>query len=359
MLLKGYKFREGFLVMLGLDILKENTEYFGLDIGTSSIKAVQLKRAFGKFELISFGSAPMPEGISQSDSDIDKKRVAEEVKKLVHSMHLVTKNVIVSLPGDAIFTTVINIPKMPAPELKKAVQYQAEQNIPLKISEVKIDWQVIAEVPAKNELMIMIIAASQAKTQKMMDICEEADLELAAVEINAIATSRSLQTSEPLYMIVDIGTYVSELTVVRNGIASVIRSIPVGGQVITRAIAQGLGMEEDQAEQFKIKFGILQDKMEGQLYKASKSILNNLKEEIDRSMKYYSSQFNENIPLIKLTGGGSKTLGIQNFLTEGLGVNVVYGNPWSMIVHKPDITNQLNANAFDFSVAVGLAMRGF
>lgn len=345
--------------MLGLDILKENTEYFGLDIGTSSIKAVQLKKAFGKFELVSFGSAPMPEGVVTSDSEIDKKRVAEEVKKLVHSMHLVTKNVIVSLPGDAIFTTIINMPKMPPQELKKAVQYQAEQNIPLKITEVKIDWQIIGEVPTKNEVMVMIIAASQMKTQKMMDICEEADLELAAVEVNAIAAARSLQTTDPLYMIVDIGTFVSEITVVRSGVASLIRSIPVGGQVITRAIAQGLGMEEEQAEQFKLKFGVAEDKMEGQIYKASKAILNNLKEEIDRSMKYYSSQFGENIPLIKLTGGGSKTLGIQAFLAEGLGVNVVYGNPWGMINHKPDITNQLNANAFDFAVAAGLAMRGF
>lgn len=346
-------------MVLGLDLLKENTDYFGLDVGTTALKVVQLKKAFGKYELVSFGSAPVPDGLSQSDSSIDKKRMAEEIKKLIHSMHLVTKNVMVSLPGSAVFTTVITLPKMPLAELKKAINYQAEQNIPLKISDVKIDWQIIGEVPSKNEVLVMIIAAPIAKTQKMTDLCEEAGLELSAVEINAIAAARSLQTSEPLYMIVDIGTYLSEITVVKNGIASLIRSIPVGGQVITRAIAQSLGMEEAQAEQFKVKFGIEQDKMEGQLYKASKSILHNLKEEIDRSMKYYSEQFGENVSLIKLTGGGSRTLGIQSFLSESLGVNVVYGNPWGIVAHKPDITNQLNSNAADFSVAVGLAMRGF
>lgn len=344
--------------MLGLDLLKENIDYFGLDIGTNSLKCAQLKKSFGKYELVSFGSAPVPEGASQSDSDIDKKKVAEEIKKLAHSMHLMTKNVIVSLPGSAVFTTVINVPKMPLAELKKAVGYQAEQNIPLKISEVKIDWQVIGEVPAKNEVMVMIIAAPMAKTQKMMDICELAGLELSAVETNAVAAARALQTNEPLYMIADIGTFMTELTVVRSGIVSLTRTIPVGGQVITRAIAQGLGMEEEQAEQFKRKFGIEQDKMEGQLFKASKSVLNNLKEEVDRSMKYYSEQFGDNIGILKLTGGGARTLGLQQFLTEGLGVNVAYGNPWALVVHKPDITNQLQGNAPDFAIAVGLAMRG-
>lgn len=345
--------------MLGIELLKENTDYFGLDIGTSVIKIVQIRKAFGKNELVSFGSAPVPEGMTQSDSDIDKKKIAEEIKKLVHSMHLVTKNVIVSLPGSSVFTTVIKLPKMPVPELKKAIGYQAEQNIPLKVSEVKIDWQIIGEVQATNEILVMIIAAPQTKTQKMMDITEMAGLELAAVEINAIAAARSLQTSEPLYMIADIGMFQTEITVVRNGVVSLTRTIPVGGQVITRAIAQGLGMEEAQAEQFKIKFGIEKDKMEGQLYKAAKSVLENLKEEIDRSMKYYLDQFGENISILKLTGGGARTLGIQSFLSEGLGVNVVYGNSWGMVVHKPDITNQLNQNSTDFAVAVGLAMRGF
>lgn len=345
-------------MVFGLDRIKENIDFFGLDVGTADIKIVQLKKSFGKYELVAFGGVPIPDGLSQSDSDLDKKKIAEEIKKLVHSMHLVTKNVIVSLQGSSVFTTVINFPKMPLSELKKAVSYQAEQNIPLKISDVKIDWQVIGEVAAKNELLVMIIAAPKAKTQKMVDLCEEAGLELNALEINAIAVARSLQENESVCMIVDIGTYLTEITIVKNGLVALTRSIPIGGQVITRAIAQSLGMEEEQAEQFKRKFGIVKDKMEGQIYKASKSVLNNMKEEIDRSMKYYLDQFGEKVSIIKLTGGGSRTLGIQQFIAENLGVNVVYGNPWATVANKPDVTNQLNANAVDFAVAVGLAMRG-
>ncbi len=343
---------------LGLKILKENTDYFGLDIGTSSIKVVQLRKSFGKQELISFGSVPVPEGVTQSDSAVDIKKLGKIVKDLVHSMHLVTKNAIVSLPGNSIFTTVVKMPKMPMAEIRKAVSYQAEQNVPLKISDVKIDWQIIGQAPDTGEISVMIIAAPIQKTQKMADIVEEAGLELDAIEIDAIATARALHANEPLYMIVDIGMFMTELSVVQNGVLTLTRTVPVGGQVITRAIAQNLGMELDQAEQFKIKFGIDQDKMEGKIFKAAKPVLNNLTEEIERSMKYYQDQYNQNISLIKITGGSSRLIGMQGFLSENLGVNVVYGNPWGMVVHKPDITNQLNQNATEFAVAVGLAMRG-
>lgn len=345
-------------MVFGLDKVKENTHYFGLDIGTSSIKIVQLKKSFGKFELVSFGSAPVDEEVSQSDSTIDKQKMSELIKNLVHSMHLFTKNVVVSLPGSVVFTTVIKLPKMPMSEMKKAVSYQAEQNIPLKIEDVRVDWQVIGETPGKSEVSVMIIAAPIIKTQKLADIVEGAGLELEAVEINALAAARSLQTNEALHMIVDIGTYTTEVTVVQNGVVTLTRSIPVGGQVITRAIAQDLSIEKDQAEQFKRKFGVDKDKMEGKIFKAAKPVLKNLVEEIERSMKYYSETFNQNITSIKLTGGSSKMLGIQKYISEELGTGVVYGNPWGMVVHKPDVTNQLQQNAPDFAVAVGLAMRG-
>ena len=342
----------------GLNILKENTDYFGIDIGTSAVKIVQLKKSFGKYELISFGSAPVPEGLAQSDSTVDIKKLGRIIKELVHSMHLITKNVIVSLPGSAIFTTVVKIPKMPMSEVKKAISYQAEQNVPLKISEIKIDWQVIGQSPDTGEISVMIIAAPIQKTQKMANVVEEAGLDLDAIEINAIAVARALHTNEPLYMIVDIGTFMTELSVVQNGVLTLTRTIPVGGQVITRAIAQNLGMETTQAEQFKTKFGIDKDKMEGKIFKAARSILNNLTEEIERSTKYYQDQYSQNVTLLKMTGGCSKLLGIQDFLSDNLGINVVYGNPWASVVHKPDITNQLNQNAADYAVAVGLAMRG-
>jgi len=341
-----------------LDKLKENIDYFGIDIGSSSLKIVQLKKSFGKYELIAFGSAPLEKGIAQSDSALDQKKVSGEIKKLAHSMHLVTKNAVVSLPGSTIFTTIIKLPKMPENELKKAILYQAEQNIPLKIDDVRIDYQIIGVSENTGEISVMIIAAPKAKTQKMSELIDDAGLDLQAVEVNYMAVSRSLHANEELYAIVDIGTLTTEITVVQNGVMSLARSVPIGGQVITRAIAQDLNIEEDQAEQFKIKFGVDKERMEGKLFKAAKPIMKNLAEEIDRSVKYYMEEKGQAIPMAKLTGGGSKLQGLQPFFAEQLGISVVYGNPWNSVVHKPDVTSQLNQNASEFAIAVGLAMRG-
>ena len=92
---------------MNLDFLKENTETFGLDIGSTSIKMVQLKKVFGKYELVSFGSAPVPENISLSDSNIDRETISRIIRELVHSSKIITKKVVASLSGDSVFTTVV------------------------------------------------------------------------------------------------------------------------------------------------------------------------------------------------------------------------------------------------------------
>lgn len=340
-----------------LDFLKENNECFGLDIGSSSVRIVQLKKAFGKYELVSFGSAEIPENLALSDSKLDQEAVGNIIKELVHSLHIVIKKVVTGLPGNAIFTTVVKLPKMPLPEIQKAVKYQAEQNIPLKLNEVRIDWQLISESSDGKFINVLIIAAPLSRVEKMMHVTEAAGLEINALEINAIATARALQTSEPLYMILNLGSTLTEIIVVENGVMSHTRAIPIGGQALTRAIAISLGIDQNQAEQFKQKFGLLPDKLEGQLVKACKPILTNLTEEINRSLKFYYDQYGKNITLLKLTGGSTRLLGLQDYLSESLGLGVIYGNPWAMVAHRSEITDQLNRNAFDFACGIGFAMR--
>ncbi len=337
--------------------LKESTDCFGVDVGSSSVRVVQLRRAFGKYELVSFGSAEVPENISQSDSKVDQEAIGGIVKELVRSLHIVINKVVMALPGDSIFTTVVKLPKMPLAEIQKAVKYQAEQNIPLKPKEVRTDWQVISETPDKKYLNIIIIAAPLSKVEKTMHIAEAAGLEINALEINAIAAARALQTSEPLYAILNIGATHTEVAIIENGVMSHTRAIPIGGQALTRAIALSLGIEQSQAEQFKRKFGILPDQLEGQLFKAAKPILFNLSEEITRSLKFYYDQYGKNVTLLKLTGGSARLIGFQDYLSDMLGIGVIYGNPWAMIVHRTEIADQLNRNAFDYATAIGLAMR--
>jgi type IV pilus assembly protein PilM len=341
-----------------LGILTSDNDFVGIEIGGTAVKLVQIRKSGGTYNLLAFGSAQLPSNLSQSDSKLDIQKIAQIIKQLVKSSRINTKNVFTALPGSAVFSTVIKLPPMSQAELAKAVRYQAEQNIPLKIDDVLIDWQIIRENPMTKELAVMIVAAPKVKVDRMLELFNLADMEVVYLETSPIAVARSLSSNtEPLVMIADIGFAGTELTIEENGVVSHVRSLPVGGNALTRAIAQSLGLDAAQAEQFKKKFGLAQDKLEGQVFKSMRPILNNITDEIQRSIKFYAEQYGSNVQRIILTGGSSRLPGFADYLKNLLGVEVIYGNPWNKVAYQNETAESLRQNALDFACAAGLAMR--
>jgi type IV pilus assembly protein PilM len=307
---------------------------------------------------MAFGSAQLPPNISQSDSKLDMQKVAQIVQQLVRSSKVSTKNVITALPGSAVFSTVIKMPPMSQAELTSAVKYQAEQNIPLKVEDVRIDWQVIRKNAETGESAVMVVAAPKVKVNRTMELFNMAELDVVYLETTPIATARALaNSSDPLFMIVDVGGSKTELTIVENGVVSHVRTMPSAGYAMTRSIAQNLGLDAAQADQFKLKFGLSQDKLEGQVLKSMRPILGTVTDEIQRSIKFYQEQYGSNVGRIVLTGGSSRMPELASYLKAILNIEVSYGNPWSKVVFQPELTEKLNGNAAEFACAVGLAMR--
>jgi type IV pilus assembly protein PilM len=341
-----------------LGLFSSETNTIGVDVGSSAIRLVQLRKTGSRPTLVAFGSAQLPRNIAQSDSKLDQQKVAHIIKQVVKSANVNTKNVVASLPGSAVFTTVVKLPPMTSKELPQAVRYQAEQNIPLKIDEVKIDWQVIRENPTTKELAVMIVAATKTKVDRLVELFDMAELNVEYLETSAISTARALATpTDPLVMIVDIGEVSTELTIVENGIVTHTRSLPSAGSALTRVIAKNLGLDEPQAEQFKRKFGLSQDKLEGQVFKTMKPVLNNVTDEIERSIKFYQEQYGGTVQKLVLTGGGAYLLEIISYLKSIFNLEVVYGNAWANVNYQPNAAERLNQNSLEFSCAVGLAMR--
>lgn len=341
-----------------MGLFKTTEDFIGLDIGTTAIRVVQLQKSGSRASLVAYGSAPIPFGMSESDSKIDMQNLAEILKKLLAKTKISTKNVVTALPGSAVFTAVVKVPLMNKQELAKAIRYQAEQNIPLKLDEVKIDWQVIKEDTQNKQMAVMIVAAPTAKVERMMSLIGYAGLEVEALETSSIAIARSLVSpTDPLVMIVDIGSKTTELTIVENGITSHVRSLPTGGNALTRAISRNLGLDQTQSEQFKRKFGLAQDKLEGQVYKTIKPILSNIVDEIDRSIKFYTEEFGSNVTKIILTGGSSRIPELLSFLKANLNLDINFGNPWGVVSYPANYQEQLQHNSMEFPVSVGLALR--
>lgn len=341
-----------------MSIFGGESNFFGLDIGAGSIRVVQLKGGSSKFVLGSFGGANVPPGIIQSDSKLDLQKLAKEINELIKKTQIDTRNVVSAIPGTSVFNAVVTLPPMNQADLANAIKYQAEQNIPLKLDEVKYDWQVIRQNPTTKEVTVMIIAAAKSKLDHFMELFEMADLNVLALETATVAMARSLATpNDPLVMLLDIGSTTTEIAVVENGILTQTRSFPLGGFAITRSVAQNLGLEMDQAELFKQKFGLSQDKLEGQVYKVIEPLLRNILDEAIRSMKFYQEKNGRTITRVVLTGGSSRLPLLSEYIKTYMGVEVLFGNPWSKISYQSSVSDQLNNAAPEFATAIGLAMR--
>ena len=341
-----------------MGILGKSNDFIGIDVGSNAIRFVQLRKTGEKYSLTSFGSAQLPPNISQSDSKLDMQKVSQIIQQLIRSSKVSTKNVVTALPGSSVFSTVIKMPPMSQQELSQAVKYQAEQNIPLKVEDVRIDWQIVRKNAETGESAVMVVAAPKTKVDRIMELFGMSELDVIYLETTPIATARALSnTTDPLFMIVDIGASKTELTIVENGIVTHVRTLPSAGYALTRSIAQNLGLDAAQAEQFKQKFGLSQDKLEGQVLKSMRPILGTVIDEIQRSMKFYQDQYGGNVGRIVLTGGSSRMPELTSYLKSLLNIEVVYGNPWSRVVFQPELTDKLNDNAAEFACAVGLAMR--
>jgi type IV pilus assembly protein PilM len=335
-----------------------NKEHFGLDIGANSIRLVQLSGGPDKYTLEAFGVAEIPEGISQSDSKLDQQKIAKSIIDLLKKSQIDTKNVVSAIPGTSAYNAVVKVPPMTQSELEKSITYLAEQNVPLKIDDVKYDWQVIKQDKNTKEFTVIIIAAAKSKIQSLMSLLGAAELQVEALETDTVAMVRSLtSTTEPIVMILDIGSTATEIAVAENGVLVQTRSFPLAGFAMTRAVSKNLVLDLAQAEQFKRKFGLAQDKLEGQVMKAVEPTVRSILEEAVRSMKYYQEQSGKNIGRIVLTGGSSRLPLLDQYIKSVMGIEVVIGNPWSNISFKPEYSDKLNEIAPEFGTAVGLAMR--
>ena len=334
-------------------------DFFGLDIGSSAIRIIELRRWGGNYSLAKNGSVNIPIGLSQSDSSIDSKQLAEIIKQLVKDLNIGTKNVVAALPGSAVFTTVVKMPQMSSSEIEKAIKWQAEQNIPLKIDEVTVSWQVINPgIGERKEMAVMIVAAPNEKVERLIRLLEQANLSSLHIETVPVALSRSLgKTQGVKTLIVDIGALTTEMAIVQDEVLFQSRSLSVAGFTFTRAISQNLGVDLSQAEQFKRKFGLAKDKLDGQIFKTLEPILSGIIEEIKRSMKFYQEQLGGSIEKIVLSGGSARLPELTSYFSTILETDVEVGNPWVGISYSSSQEPSLSGTYAEYSTAIGLAKR--
>jgi len=344
-----------------MSLLSGVSSFFGLDIGTTAIRVVQLHGSGQLKSLVRYAYVPVDSKIVMSDSKADQQRLAQVIKELVDQAHLSTRNVAVGVPSQRVFTAVVDFDRLPPNELSKAIRYQADSLIPTPLEKSKIDWVVIGDSPKdKTKVEVLLSSVENDFVEQRLDLLESIGLDVVAFEPDNLALTRALISAEGVQpqMVLDIGSKSTDLVVTMNGAPRLTRSIPTGAEAIVRSAAQNLNIDDKQARQFVFKFGMGKDKLEGRIYEAIISTVDLLTSEIDKSIKFFQSRYVETpVSRIVVTGGASALPEFPLYLANKFGIEVEIGNAWRNVSFAPERQNELLAVSNHFGVAAGLAER--
>lgn len=365
-----------------------NPEYFGLDISDLSLKIVKLQKKKGVFRLASFSEKEIPKGIIDSGEIKDENALAKLIKEslcIVSGERIQTKYVICSLPEEKSYLQIIQLPKLQDEEIKNAVQFEAENYIPLPLDDVYLDFQTIKPFYGETDHTDVLIAATpRAIVDSYVSVIEKAGLQPLIMEIESMSVARSLirgeLSPEPI-MIIDFGATRATFIIFSGNSIRFTSSAQTSSEDLTVAIAAAMKIDLPRAEEIKRKYGVsglpkilLKEKTgdfkfekevqpDERFLEIIKPVLNDLVEKIRACIDYYQAHFKndhlpsnaKNIEKIILCGGGANLRGLPEFLTSALKIKTEVGDPRINIGQtEPGISME---KALSFTTALGLAQR--
>lgn len=345
-----------------MTLLKGLGDFFALDIGTTAIRVVQLSQsASGNWSLSHYGYAPVDEKITSSNSAEGLRRLGEVIMTAIGQSGIKTKNVVIGMPSSKTFTTVIDVPNMVEAELKNSIKYQIDQYIPTAINETKVDWALLGQSlhdPKQQE--VLLASTPNAYAEERLEFIESLGFNVIAAEPDSIAMVRSLLPSgvNDARLIIDMGEHSTDLAITFGDSPRLVRSIPTGLGSLIKSAVQNLNVQEDQARQFILKFGLAPDRLEGQVYRAIEGTLDNFATELIKSIKFFQTRY-PNTPVggILLSGFSAVVPKLGEYISAKTGVASSLANPWQRVHVSQSDQQQLGSIASEFATVIGLAER--
>lgn len=341
--------------------LSGQPNFFGLDLGVTAVRLVELRGAGPIKNLGPYGFTPFEGSISFSDSKEDQRSVGIIVGQLIKQLGITTKNVVVNLPSNRVFSTVIDMDRLPPGELDKTIKYQADAYIPTPLAKSKMDWAVIGDSPKDpNKVEVLISSVANEYVENRLNMIEAIGLNVVAFEPDTMALARSLVAPDSNLpeLVLDIGNSVTDLVISIGSAPHLSRSIPIGQQTIVQAAAVNLGVDAEQARQFVYKFGLSRDKLEGKVYNSILAVIDGLVSEIEKSIKFFAGRYaGSKLDRIIVTGNASILPELPLYIANKFAINVEIGNAWRNVSVPAAAQNEALAVSSHFAVAVGLAER--
>jgi type IV pilus assembly protein PilM len=362
---------------------KKNESVIGIDLGSSSIKIVQLRKKGSQALLETYGELSLGPyaGVSVGQAtNLTQDKIIQALHDLLieKEVNITTLLAGIAIPYSSSLMTVVEMPVVPQKELEGMIPIEARKYIPVPISEVSLDWSIIPRdkldplpedampqvpgVPTQKKMQtqdVLLVAIHNETLARYTDTAVKNNLSTSFFEIEIFSTMRAvLDQSVAPVMIVDIGAATTKLFIVERGILRMSHTINRGAQNITSAISKSFGIEMDKAEVMKRQFGLTDTTPDGKSVANIIGLtLDFLFTEANRVILTYEKKYNKDISKVLLVGGGSSLKGLEPLAQKNFQTEVHGGDPFSKVITPAFLDEVLKQTGPQFAVALGLALR--
>ena len=358
--------------------LFKSKSQLGIDIGTSSIKMVELSKDGGRWKIENYGMFELHGQGGQADTaktvmDLPDAEISQAIKDIIQATGMRSREAVASVSSFSTFATVIEMPYTTEEDLAKTIPFEARKYVPIPLDQVVLDWSIIGVTDGKGSsgpvptgpaapgtdvtVEVFLAAVPKDETARYQRIMKGAGLELVALELENSSLVRSLLGNDlSPTAILNIGGRSTSIIIVSKGYERLSHNYEIGGYEMTKAVANSLGISPDQAEALKRRYGLL-DSPENKARPAMLSLVDMMIFETRKTVEAYEQAHGQKISRVVLIGGLANMPGMANYVKQRIDRDVLVGNVFARLVYPQELTPIVQTLSNTLAIAVGAAMR--
>jgi len=336
--------------------------YLTLDIGSSSVKMLEVKGRGRSLRVLKAGIMPIAENAVQGNIVQNPGSVADAIRMLIEDQAIKTKNVITSVPGPSVIIKRANFPAQDPRELQETILFEAGNFIPESLENVNLDYQILSSEAKADNVDVLLVAVRKDVINSYVDSINEAGLIPVVADVDYFALENMFEINyipepEEIVALINIGAHYSLINVMKGGRSAFTGDVPFGGQQFTDILSRELGVSPAQAEDAKIN-GILAGHGSEEVERIISSASEQLLDEIQHALSFFGSgSTEEQVSTIYLSGGTAQLPGLAANMSQKLSIPVEVSDPFRNVSINSQDEEFVRQNASSFAVSVGLATR--
>jgi len=337
----------------------------GLDIGSSCVKAVQLKRKANGWALQAFGMQPLVPQTIVDGTIMDQGAVSEAIRQLWSRLRLRQKEVAIAIAGHSVIIKKITVPMMKPDELAANIRNEAEHHIPFGRDDVEIDYHVTNPLTPSGQTELLLVAAKKEVVSDYIQVVRDANLSPQIVDVAAFASQNGFEANYQLdprdtVVLINIGAAISNINIVRSGVSLFTRDVTIGGNAFTEEIQKQMGIAADEAEAYKVGGSQTEDGVVPQeVLRVMEGVSEVMAGEFQRSLDFFlATTADANVTRLVLAGGSAKVTSLHRAIERRSRLPLEIADAWRRIEVDPQLDrNYLSAHSPEALIGVGLSMR--